>query len=341
MEAAATAKGGPSTAEKKGSILMRRYEMGRVVGQGTFAKVYHARSLATGQSVAIKVIDKEKVLRVGMIDQIEAGRSPSCGSSATQTLCSSTRRSQGDGLRPQRPRRHTEHDGLPTYRVARRPTSRRRSSTSGATTAPRPTSGPAASSSSSSSPDSSLPRLQPHGDVPPRSTAASSDAIGSSPTIAGLLSRLLDQPLHPHHHRKARRAPWFKGFKPVQAQMQDGRVPDDVDAFFSTGTAAQDEEEEKKKNKKVIVRPASFNAFDIISLSKGFDLSGLFDGCGERRYRRRAGSTQKPAATIVSPGGDRRDLEELPCKRKEDGTVKLQGRKEEEGPSPSTPRSSK
>lgn len=57
--------------EKKGTVLMQRYELGRMLGQGTFAKVYHGRNLRSGQSVAIKVIDKEKVLKVGMIDQIK------------------------------------------------------------------------------------------------------------------------------------------------------------------------------------------------------------------------------------------------------------------------------
>ncbi|KAH7544985.1 CBL-interacting serine/threonine-protein kinase 20 [Ziziphus jujuba] len=57
--------------EKKGTILMQRYELGRLLGQGTFAKVYHARNLNTGQSVAIKIIDKEKVMQVGLIDQIK------------------------------------------------------------------------------------------------------------------------------------------------------------------------------------------------------------------------------------------------------------------------------
>ncbi|PIA42162.1 hypothetical protein AQUCO_02100194v1 [Aquilegia coerulea] len=57
--------------EKKGTILMQRYELGRMLGQGTFAKVYHGRNLKSGQSVAIKVIDKEKILKVGMIDQIK------------------------------------------------------------------------------------------------------------------------------------------------------------------------------------------------------------------------------------------------------------------------------
>jgi 5'-AMP-activated protein kinase catalytic alpha subunit len=55
--------------EKKGNVLMQKYDFGRLLGQGNFAKVYYGRDLATGQSVAIKVIDKEKVLKVGLIDQ--------------------------------------------------------------------------------------------------------------------------------------------------------------------------------------------------------------------------------------------------------------------------------
>lgn len=58
-------------AEKKGPILMQKYELGRLLGQGTFAKVYHARCLSSGQSVAIKIIDKDKVSRSGMMDQIK------------------------------------------------------------------------------------------------------------------------------------------------------------------------------------------------------------------------------------------------------------------------------
>ncbi|KDP45725.1 hypothetical protein JCGZ_17332 [Jatropha curcas] len=57
--------------EHKPSVLTQKYEVGRLLGQGTFAKVYHARSIRTNQSVAIKVIDKEKVLKVGLVDQIK------------------------------------------------------------------------------------------------------------------------------------------------------------------------------------------------------------------------------------------------------------------------------
>ncbi|KAK8691814.1 hypothetical protein V6N13_075309 [Hibiscus sabdariffa] len=55
--------------ENKGKVLMQKYEFGRLLGQGNFAKVYHARNIESSQSVAVKVIDKEKVLKVGMIDQ--------------------------------------------------------------------------------------------------------------------------------------------------------------------------------------------------------------------------------------------------------------------------------
>ncbi|KAJ1292420.1 hypothetical protein BS78_02G390100 [Paspalum vaginatum] len=58
-------------AEHKRNVLMDKYEMGKMLGQGTFAKVYHARNTKTSESVAIKVIDKEKVMKVGLIDQIK------------------------------------------------------------------------------------------------------------------------------------------------------------------------------------------------------------------------------------------------------------------------------
>ncbi|XP_031401521.1 CBL-interacting serine/threonine-protein kinase 10-like [Punica granatum] len=57
--------------ENKPRVLTQRYELGRLLGQGTFAKVYYGRSLVGNHSVAIKVIDKEKVFKVGLMDQIK------------------------------------------------------------------------------------------------------------------------------------------------------------------------------------------------------------------------------------------------------------------------------
>ena len=52
---------------------MQKYEFGRLLllGHVTFAKVNYAKNLETVMSVAIMIIDKEKVLKVGMIDQIK------------------------------------------------------------------------------------------------------------------------------------------------------------------------------------------------------------------------------------------------------------------------------
>lgn len=53
------------------ALLDGKYELGRLLGHGTFAKVYHARNLRSGKSVAMKVVGKEKVIKVGMMDQIK------------------------------------------------------------------------------------------------------------------------------------------------------------------------------------------------------------------------------------------------------------------------------
>uniref|UniRef100_A0A7N0UY87 non-specific serine/threonine protein kinase n=1 Tax=Kalanchoe fedtschenkoi TaxID=63787 RepID=A0A7N0UY87_KALFE len=47
-----------------------KYELGRTIGEGTFAKVKFARNTLTGEPVAIKVLDKEKVLKHKMAEQI-------------------------------------------------------------------------------------------------------------------------------------------------------------------------------------------------------------------------------------------------------------------------------
>ncbi|CAM9001055.1 hypothetical protein QQ045_000950 [Rhodiola kirilowii] len=53
------------------SVLKGKYELGRLLGTGTFAKVYHARNLQNGKSVAMKVVGKEKVIKVGMTEQVK------------------------------------------------------------------------------------------------------------------------------------------------------------------------------------------------------------------------------------------------------------------------------
>lgn len=47
-----------------------KYEVGRTNGEGTFAKVKFARNSETEEPVALKILDKEKVLKHKMAEQV-------------------------------------------------------------------------------------------------------------------------------------------------------------------------------------------------------------------------------------------------------------------------------
>ncbi|XP_050941786.1 CBL-interacting serine/threonine-protein kinase 9 isoform X2 [Cucumis melo] len=48
-----------------------KYELGKTLGEGTFAKVKFAKNVENGDYVAIKILDREKVLRHRMVEQIK------------------------------------------------------------------------------------------------------------------------------------------------------------------------------------------------------------------------------------------------------------------------------
>ncbi|XP_066309698.1 CBL-interacting protein kinase 30-like [Miscanthus floridulus] len=52
-------------------LIMGRYRLGRLLGCGTFAKVYKAHKVATGEVVAVKVMDKDAVHRSGMAEKVK------------------------------------------------------------------------------------------------------------------------------------------------------------------------------------------------------------------------------------------------------------------------------
>lgn len=56
---------------RKRNILFNKYEIGKTLGQGNFAKVYHGRNIATNENVAIKVIKKEKLKKERLMKQIK------------------------------------------------------------------------------------------------------------------------------------------------------------------------------------------------------------------------------------------------------------------------------
>lgn len=51
--------------------IFGKYELGKLLGCGAFAKVYHARVIRTGQSVAIKAVCKQKILKGGLTGHVK------------------------------------------------------------------------------------------------------------------------------------------------------------------------------------------------------------------------------------------------------------------------------
>ncbi|CAE6179114.1 unnamed protein product [Arabidopsis arenosa] len=48
-----------------------KYELGRTIGEGTFAKVKFAQNTETGESVAMKIVDRSTIIKRKMVDQIK------------------------------------------------------------------------------------------------------------------------------------------------------------------------------------------------------------------------------------------------------------------------------
>lgn len=59
--------------------VTKKYEVGRTIGEGTFAKVKFAQNTETGESVAIKVLEKSTILKHKMVDQVFNFSFPSYG----------------------------------------------------------------------------------------------------------------------------------------------------------------------------------------------------------------------------------------------------------------------
>ncbi|CAJ1970545.1 unnamed protein product [Sphenostylis stenocarpa] len=62
-----------SKKRRKGKMVLRKvgkYEIGRTVGEGTFAKVKFAQNTETGESVAMKVLDRSTIIKHKMVDQM-------------------------------------------------------------------------------------------------------------------------------------------------------------------------------------------------------------------------------------------------------------------------------
>lgn len=111
-----------------------------------------------------------------------------------------------------------------------------------------------------------------------------------SPELSRLLIRILDtNPETRMTIPDIMKNRWFKkGFKHIKFYIEDDKlcsVEEDVDDAINylsdTSMSESELEMESRKRLASLPRPASLNAFDLISMSSGFDLSGLFEEEGK------------------------------------------------------------
>lgn len=382
--------------EKKGSILMQRYELGRILGQGTFAKVYHARNISTGQSVAIKVIDKEKVLRVGMIDQIKREisvmrlvRHPNVVQ-LYEVMASKTKiyfameyvrggelfnkvsrgRLKEDAARKYFQQligavdfchsRGVYHRDLKPENLLLDENGNLKVSDFGLSALGESRRHDGLLHTTCGTPAYVAPEVISKKGYDGAKADIWSCGVILFVLMAGFLPfhdsnlmemyrkiskgefrcpqwfapevrRLLIRVLDPNPSTRITIAklvenPWFKkGFKPAEPPpIRPVDSLGDIKRAFPE-TFDDEDSHSKEEESSSIMKPTNYNAFDIISLSQGFNLSGLFEKNGEKSESRF--TTQKPASAIVSKLEQIAETEKFKVK-KEDGTVKLQGSKE-------------
>lgn len=384
--------------EKKAGILMNKYELGRLLGQGTFAKVYHGRNLKTGQSVAIKIVDKEKILRVGLIDQIKREisvmrlvRHPNIVqlyevmASKTKIYCAMEYVRGGElfnkvakgKLREEVARKYFQqlvdavefchsrgvyHRDLKPENLLLDENGDLKISDFGLSALQESTRQDGLLHTTCGTPAYVAPEV-----INKRGYDGAKADIWSCgvvlfvllagnlpfydsnlmelykkitraefkcpnwfpPEVRKLLSRILDpNPSTRVTMAKLMENYWFrKGYKKIETpespRGQDrNKLISDIHAVFECESSSSRDTDPPTNSCRSPVRPSSFNAFDIISLSKGFNLSGLFEGDANSKLEARF-TTTKPASAIVSKFEEIAVTES--CKfNKKDGTVKLQ-----------------
>lgn len=67
-----------SSSFSRSRTRLGKYELGKTLGEGSFAKVKYAKNVQTGENVAIKIINRDRVLRQNIMEQVLSCPAPPC-----------------------------------------------------------------------------------------------------------------------------------------------------------------------------------------------------------------------------------------------------------------------
>uniref|UniRef100_A0A6N2NJS3 non-specific serine/threonine protein kinase n=1 Tax=Salix viminalis TaxID=40686 RepID=A0A6N2NJS3_SALVM len=358
--------GNKSNSNQSQSPLLGRYEIGKLLGHGTFAKVYHARNIKTNEGVAIKVIDKEKILKGGLIAHIKREisilrlvRHPYIVQlfevMATKAKIYFVMEYVRGGelfnkvakgrLKEEVARKYFQqlisavsfchargvfHRDLKPENLLLDENGNLKVSDFGLSAVADQIRQDGLFHTFCGTPAYVAPEVLARKGYDAAKVDIWSCGIILFVLMAGFFSRLLDtNPVTRITIPEIMENRWFKkGFKNIKFYIEDDKVcsvEEDEDVGSSSDQSLSESESEFETRRRVtsLPRPASLNAFDIISFSPGFDLSGLFEEGGEgARFVSGA-----PVSKIISK------LEEIAnvvrfSVRKKDCRVSLEGSRE-------------
>lgn len=142
------------------------------------------------------------------------------------------------------------------------------------------------------------------------------------PEVRKLLSRMLDPNANSRiSMARIKENSWFKRRLSAKETKTDAERTETAcpSTESTSGTAESSSMQE-------LLRPANLNAFDIISFSSGFDLSGLFE---DSRLKKEARFTsRKPASIIISKLEEMAKRLKLKVRKADKGLLKFEGVKE-------------
>ncbi|KAH9690208.1 CBL-interacting serine/threonine-protein kinase 8 [Citrus sinensis] len=284
-----------------------KYEVGRTIGEGTFAKVKFAQNTETGESVAMKVLDRSAIIKHKMADQVHHGRlSESEARRYFQQLIDGVDYCHSKGV---------YHRDLKPENLLLDSQGHLKISDFGLSALPEQ--GVSLLRTTCGTPNYVAPEVLSHKGYNGAAADVWSCGVILYVLIAGYLpfdeldlttlymgaKSLIHRILDPNPETRItieeiRNDEWFrKGYVPVKLIEYEDVNLDDVNAAFD------DSEEGEPNNEQCGTEdmgPLNLNAFDLIILSQGLNLSTLFDRGEESVKHQTRFVSQKPAKVVLS-----------------------------------------